>query len=81
MGEKLLKIENLSKSYNAQTQALADVNITLDKGEFVVVIGPSGAGKSTLIKTCSGAIAPSKGEIVINGKSFSIAKRWIRIFW
>lgn len=54
MGEKLLKIENLSKSYNAQTQALADVNITLDKGEFVVVIGPSGAGKSTLIRCITG---------------------------
>ena len=67
MGEKLLKIENLSKSYNAQTQALADVNITLDKGEFVVVIGPSGAGKSTLIRCINRMIEPTEGKIVFDG--------------
>ena len=67
MGEMLLKIENLSKSYNAQTQALADVNITLDKGEFVVVIGPSGAGKSTLIRCINRMIEPSEGKIVFDG--------------
>ena len=59
MGEKLLKIENLSKSYNAQTQALADVNITLDKGEFVVVIGPSGAGPTQRDKECAARPAGS----------------------
>ena len=67
MDEKLLKIENLSKSYNAQTQALADVNITLDKGEFVVVIGPSGAGKSTLIRCINRMIEPTEGKIVFDG--------------
>lgn len=41
------------------------------RGEILALVGENGAGKSTLIKTCSGAITPTQGEIVINGKSFT----------
>ena len=78
--DNILELKHISKFYPGVT-ALDDVSLSVRRGEIHALIGENGAGKSTLIKTCSGAIAPSKGEIVINGKSFSIAKRWIRIFW
>lgn len=51
--------------------ALNDVSLEVRRGEILALVGENGAGKSTLIKTCSGAITPTQGEIVINGKSFT----------
>ena len=68
--DNILELKHISKFYPGVT-ALDDVSLSVRRGEIHALIGENGAGKSTLIKTCSGAIAPSKGEIVINGKSFS----------
>ena len=46
------------------------MSLSVRRGEIHALIGENGAGKSTLIKTCSGAIEPSEGEITINGKTF-----------
>lgn len=59
----------MSKFYPGVT-ALKDVSLTVRKGEVHALVGENGAGKSTLIKTCSGAVTPSKGEIIVNGKVF-----------
>lgn len=67
--DNILELKHISKYYPGVT-ALNDVSLNVRRGEIHALIGENGAGKSTLIKTCSGAIAPSKGEIVINGKSF-----------
>lgn len=50
-GEPLVVVENVQKHYG-EFQALTDVNLTVDKGEVVIVIGPSGSGKSTLCRRC-----------------------------
>ena len=67
--DNILELKHISKYYPGVT-ALQDVSLSVRRGEIHALIGENGAGKSTLIKTCSGAIAPSEGEIVINGKSF-----------
>lgn len=62
----LLKIEHLSKSYDGKMNALDNVSLSFDKGEFVVVIGPSGAGKSTFIRCINRMIDPSSGSVVMD---------------
>lgn len=67
--DNILEIKHISKFYPGVV-ALKDVSLKVRRGEVHALIGENGAGKSTLIKTCSGAISPSEGEITINGKSF-----------
>lgn len=67
--DNILEFKHISKFYPG-VRALDDVSIEVRRGEIHALVGENGAGKSTLIKTCSGAIKPSKGEIVINGKIF-----------
>jgi len=50
------------------TTALTDINLDIYPGEFVSVIGPSGCGKSTLIRIAADLLAPSNGEVTVNGK-------------
>lgn len=68
-GDNILELKHISKYYPGVT-ALNDVSLSIRRGEIHALVGENGAGKSTLIKTCSGAIEPSEGEIVVNGKSF-----------
>jgi len=63
--EKLIEIKNLSVRYNDHT-ALKNVNLSIDKLDFLGVIGPNGGGKSTLVKALMKNIKPSEGEIVYN---------------
>lgn len=66
-GEALLVIENVQKHYG-DFQALKNINLTVNKGEVVVVIGPSGSGKSTLCRTINRLETITSGEIRIDGK-------------
>jgi ABC-type polar amino acid transport system ATPase subunit len=62
----IVRVENVDK-YFGQFQALKGVNLTVAKGERVVVCGPSGSGKSTLIRCINRLEAHSGGKIIING--------------
>lgn len=67
MEEALLKIEHLTKKYD-ENNILEDINLTVHKGEVVVVVGPSGCGKSTLLR-CINALEPiQEGSISISGE-------------
>jgi glutamate/aspartate transport system ATP-binding protein len=66
MAENMIQLKNVSKWYGA-VQVLDNCNLSVDKGDVVVVCGPSGSGKSTLIKTINALEPVQKGEIVVNG--------------
>lgn len=62
-----VEVRNVSKRYGS-VQALRNVNMKLRRGEIVGLVGDNGAGKSTLVNMMSGAIAPTSGEILVDGK-------------
>lgn len=64
----LLKVDNIHVSYGS-FQALHGISLEVDEGEIVALLGSNGAGKSTTIKTISGQLTPSEGDIIFNGES------------
>ena len=66
----LLTMSNISKRFGA-TQALQDVNITVQAGQVLALIGENGAGKSTLMKVLSGAHSPDSGQMHLNGRPYA----------
>src|SRR5262245_25255194 len=64
----MLEIERLAVSYR-EIAALRDVSLTINKGEIVTLIGGNGAGKTTTLKTISGLLSPSAGDIRFEGQS------------
>lgn len=62
----MIKYVNVSKEYGNGSKALANINISIEKGEFVFIVGSSGAGKSTLIKLLLKEIEPSEGKVFLN---------------
>ena len=70
----ILRTENLSKIYGAgdtEVRALDNLNLIIQKGEFVSIIGPSGSGKSTLLHMLGGVDHPTKGKIFIENNDIS----------
>lgn len=68
--EPVIRIEHLSKTYTRGGQpipVLMDINLEVERAEFVSLMGPSGSGKSTLLNLIAGIDQPSSGRILING--------------
>jgi polar amino acid transport system ATP-binding protein len=68
MEETLLEIKHLQKSYDGVTAVLDDFDLTVKKGEVIVVIGPSGCGKSTLLRCINALEDIQGGEILLGGE-------------
>ncbi len=66
---KLIHMKNVSKLYDNGSMALSNINIDIDKGEFVFLVGPSGAGKSTFIKMILREVLPTEGQLIVNGRN------------
>lgn len=64
----ILECQGLTKKYG-NFFALANLNLTLDRGQIVGLLGPNGSGKTTLIKLINGLLTPTDGHIIINGHS------------
>jgi len=70
----IVQFKNITKTYIAgdhEQKALANVDLELDDGKFVVILGPSGAGKSTFLNLLGGLDNPSSGQIIVDGTDIS----------
>ncbi len=70
----MIKLKNVEKKYrteNIETTALYNINLDIQKGEFVSIMGPSGCGKSTLLNVMGLLDIPSDGEVLFNGKGMN----------
>ncbi|NLL19538.1 MAG: cell division ATP-binding protein FtsE [Clostridia bacterium] len=71
----MIQFVNVSKIYNNKVVALRDINIKIEKGEFVFLIGSSGAGKSTFVRLIFKEEEPSRGQILIANRSINRLKK------
>lgn len=69
--KKILELNNIGKKYqakNGEIEALKNINLKVNEGEFISIIGPSGCGKSTLLSIIAGLEKQSSGELYIDGE-------------
>lgn len=62
----MITFDHVSLNYDARHTALSNINIHIDKGEFVFIVGPSGAGKSTFVKIPTHELVPETGSVIVN---------------
>ena len=77
----MIEFRNISKVYNNGTEALHNINLKVEKGEFVFIVGSSGAGKSTFLKLITCEEKPNEGQIIVDGIEITaLPKRKIPYF-
>lgn len=81
---EVVKIIDLCKSYgkgNTKVEALKNISLSINQGEFVAVVGASGSGKSTLLHLLGGVDKPSSGNVIVDGVDlYSLSEKELAIF-
>jgi len=73
----VITFDSVTKTYTGQSQAaLSDVNVDIDKGEFVFLVGQSGSGKSTFIRLILREYRPTRGTLYVAGKNLNQLRPW-----
>lgn len=67
----MIQLHNVSLAYQKDATALNDINLRIERGEFVFLTGASGAGKTTLLRLLYGALTPTRGQVLIDGQNVS----------
>ena len=70
----MIEFVNVSKEYNHGVKALDNINIKINKGEFVFLVGPSGSGKSTFLKLMIREENATSGKVIIDGSNVNELK-------
>ena len=71
----MITTENVSKAYVEGIPAIKNINLKVERGEFVFIVGDSGSGKSTLIKLLLKELEPTSGKIIVNGQNLGRLRR------
>lgn len=81
---EVVRVENLYKSYgtgNTKVEALKNINLTINQGEFVAIVGASGSGKSTLLHLLGGVDKPTGGKVYVDGIDiYNLSEKELAIF-
>ena len=67
----MVQFTDVFKAYENGAKAIRGITFTIQDGEFVFLVGPSGSGKSTIVKLMTGEIAPTDGQVIVNGYNLS----------
>ncbi|MFS7388830.1 energy-coupling factor ABC transporter ATP-binding protein [Carnobacterium maltaromaticum] len=76
--EKIIKLDDISYKYhpNEEVEALKNVSLSIEKGEWVAIIGHNGSGKSTLAKTINGLLVPTNGTVTVGNQLLTEETVW-----
>ena len=72
----MIRLIDVHKEYENGTEALKDMDLRIDDGEFVFLVGPSGSGKSTIIKLLTGEVRATSGRVMVNGYNLGNIRNW-----
>lgn len=72
----MIEFRNVTLTYPKDIQALRDVNLRIEKGEFVFIVGPTGTGKSTLLKLINKEETPTHGKVLVAGRDVTKLRGW-----
>ena len=76
MPDSFVKFEKVDKSYDGEVLVVKNLNLNIQKGEFVFLVGQSGSGKSTFLRLLNKEEEPDNGKIFVAGKDIARLRRW-----